>query len=271
MHASQRVALLSQAEKLRRNLAGDAATDNAHVPLIDELHALVVTGDYKSAHTKLRSAKIAPEVKTAIIGAFNEHWLSELKIEWTNHGILRSFRFWPPETKARYLQETKALLEALKDISPHVCLGFGSVLALVRDRDFIPHDDDMDTLIAFDCTTIKSLKEGRTLVAEQLSKAGYSATGDYFSHWNVRKGQTAAIDVFVGLIEADRVSWFPSARKSLLASDVFPPIKAKLLGIELDIPRNPFAYLESTYGLDWDRPIPNWNHPWNKSEYADIA
>ena len=78
------------------------------------------------------------------------------------------------------------------------------------------------------------------------------------------------MDVFVSLKEGDRVSWFPQKRGSLVVSDVFPPIRASMLGVECLVPRNPLKYLESVYGPNWRKPDPNFSHNWRTREYDEI-
>ena len=79
------------------------------------------------------------------------------------------------------------------------------------------------------------------------------------------------VDVFVGIFEGDVVSWYPAARRGLVRTDVFPPSSATLLGVEMAIPASPEAYLERLYGAGWRTPDPDFMHPWNRSEFADLS
>jgi hypothetical protein len=228
-------------------------------------------GRYREAYMGLRALGLLDqEEKKRLINAANESYLMEKQLEWTNHGILRSFRFWSLEEKQAYLRLTVEVMSCCKTVTPHVTLGFGSVLAFMRDNDFVPHDDDMDILVAFPLDVVRRYPEALELLRKAFEANGLRAHGDYPSHRNVNKNNGKSVDVFVGFIEDGRVSWFPSRRGNLRVEDVFPAENVDFLGIECEIPANPNIYLEATYGDSWKTPIANWNHPWNRREYSDF-
>lgn len=228
-------------------------------------------GQHREAYLGLRELKLLnQEEKKRLIVAANESYLMERQLEWTNHGILRSFRFWSIEEKQAYLRLTVEVMSCCKSVSPFVTLGFGSVLAIMRDNDFVPHDDDMDILVAFPLNSARRYHDALGMLREAFESCGLRAHGNYLSHRNVNKDNGKCVDVFVGFIENDRVSWFPSRRGNLRVTDVFPARKVDFLGIECEIPADPVAYLEATYGEAWKIPISNWNHPWSRQEYADF-
>lgn len=228
-------------------------------------------GRYREAYMGLRALKLLnQEEKKRLIGAANEAYLMERQLEWTNHGILRSFRFWSVEEKQAYLRLTVEVMACCKTVTPHVALGFGSVLAIMRDNDFVPHDDDMDILVAFPLDAVRQYPEALEMLNTAFESCGLRAHGNYMSHRNVNKNNGKSVDVFVGFIEDGRVSWFPSRRGNLSVAAVFPARKVDFLGVECEIPADPVAYLEATYGESWRTPIANWNHPWDRSEYASL-
>ncbi|MCL3816994.1 class I SAM-dependent methyltransferase [Aeromicrobium wangtongii] len=232
---------------------------------------LVLAGDHDAAYHGLRETReLSDEQKKELIELINSLYLLDRELEWTNHGILRSFRFWSRGEKVEYLHAANGLAEVLEGIGSEVLIGFGSVLAYVRDQDFIPHDDDLDLIVAFDATEVGSLTEALDLVVVALQKAGCEVWGDLPTHRKASSGSGHVIDVFVGLIEDGRVSWFPSARGGLSVEQVFPGQTVDFLGVPVRMPARPHEYLEVTYGPDWATPIGNWNHPWDRSQYADL-
>ncbi len=238
---------------------------------IERLLTCVKSGEYREAYLGLRQeSSLDPASKLALIAAVNSSYLLRRDLEWTNHGILRSFRFWSTEEKADYLRMTREVMVSLKRLSPHVSLGFGSVLAIIRDADFIPHDDDMDILIAFEVEKLNKFPDALSQVEQVLTADGYGVHGKYPSHRNVNRNNGKAVDVFVGFIEDGDVSWFPSRRRNLRMAQVFPTKSVELFGVECEIPNQPEEYLAATYGEDWRMPISNWNHPWNQVEYSDF-
>ncbi|WP_229669654.1 galactose-binding domain-containing protein [Microlunatus endophyticus] len=202
----------------------------------------------------------------------NSNILAERELEWTSHGIRRSFRFWPRVEQEQYVSFAMGVVEALRDLNDCVCLGFGSVLAVVRDHTLIPHDDDLDILIGFTQDQASSLADGIALVRQCLIPKGYSVTGNLTAHqWVTKSGSSHKVDVFVGLFEGQAISWYPGKRGSLTREMMFPAKSMQFLGTECVVPREPEQYLEQVYGSTWSIPDSNFRHQWVRSEYADIA
>ena len=214
---------------------------------------------------------------TEIRRKISELILSTCELDWNSHGIVRPFLYWAIEEKTEYLNQVAELVQDLLGLSPHVCLGFGIVLAYVRDGDLIPYDDDADLLIAFDSKDCSSISQGLTMLQVHLVSLGYEVSWDHFcfSHrWITKPTWNAAlpqIDVFIGLREGDAVSWYPSERASLRFDDVFPADFTKFFNISCPIPRRPMPYLDGVYGPNWRIPDAKFGHPWNKADYEDIA
>ena len=118
-------------------------------PLL-QVAALTIRGDYPRARLAFDAIEITPEVKGHFYAVMNREVLAERSLEWTAHGPRRSFRFWTEAEKFRYTDMTAQVAAQLKELTPNVCLGFGAALCVVRDGDLIPHDDDLDIIIAFE-------------------------------------------------------------------------------------------------------------------------
>lgn len=188
------------------------------------------------------------------------------------HGLKRTFKFWTTHEKVRYLEGARDLMQALRGVSPHVCLGFGAVLGHVRDQDLIGHDDDLDILVAFQTPEVPDLGRALARAEQALQGSGFEVVGHFFSHLWVRTPGGHRADVFVGLIEdGDQLAFYPSARHSLQLPDVFPAVDGHLHGVALAMPANCLGYLANTYGASWREPDIQFAHPWDRQAYADIA
>lgn len=248
----------------------DIGSDEGALALLEVLD-LTVRGKYARAHRSLASGVGSEQHRRWLRDALNDELLPSRGLEWTAHGPRRPFRSWSEAERLDYVRETAGVIEALQSLSPDVCLGFGSVLSVVRDRALIPHDDDLDVIIAFDGGEAATLADALRRVEEHMRPLGYEVTGGFAAHRHVRRPGRKAIDVFVGVFEGESISWYPGARGGLTRTIVFPPTSADLLGVTCPIPAQPEIYLERLYGQGWRVPDPYFNHAWNLAAYADIA
>lgn len=192
-------------------------------------------------------------------------------LEITTHGLRTSFRFWNDGQKRDYIRFCNQLITHLRDLSDLTTYGFGFVLGIVRDGDFIPHDDDIDILLVFRRSQIDTLSKGLQILEDHLRTRKYLVEGSFISHRWVRRDQWQA-DVFIGIIEDDdeAVSIFPSARRLHKKGDIFPCSRLDFLGEEILIPCNALKYVEKTYGKLWRTPNNLFSHPWDVPSYNDI-
>jgi glycosyltransferase involved in cell wall biosynthesis/SAM-dependent methyltransferase len=239
--------------------------------ILDKILLHINRCEYDIAVNELNSVSfVSKSEKNHIRSIINEDVLFKNKLEWNNHGITKTFRFFSQEEKKHYLLEASALIEVLRKKSDFICLGFGVVLGFVRAQDFIPHDDDIDILIGFPPINLSSAKAE---LVDFLEKNGYRNYCDKFTHMTVARGNPRikrCLDIFIGIIEEGFFSCFPSRRKGLRIDNVFPAVDRNFFDCPLPFPRNTEGYLESVYGPDWRNPISNWNHPWDRKEYSEF-
>lgn len=263
----ERVHLFFTSERPQLGISPELDDTGAY---IDCYCTMIANGEYSAAYQALRSDKLLnAEQKRALQSAINQEHLFERKLEWGTHGIRRSFRFWNDAQKSLYLREANRLVTVLADLTPHVTFGFGAVLGFIRENDFIAHDDDLDLLIALPSARA-TFSSAKTRLRNFLEAKGYTCHGENLSHFGVNyQAKGAAIDVFIGFIEDNQISWFPSMRSGLKLNEVFPTRTFHIYGEKCAIPNDPERYLEVTYGPNWREPVANWSHPWNQSEFAD--
>ena len=247
-------------------------------PSSPELDALVPVlldtfrGAYPQARRAFDAAGLDPDTTKAFRQVVNEELLPSRNLLWTIHGPTRSFRFWTPAEQSAYVRFAAEVVEALREVTPHVCFGFGAVLSVVRDRALIPHDDDLDIIIGFEPHEAATLADGLALVTRELVARGFSVRGNYSAHRQIgRNHRGKHVDVFVGLFEGDAISWYPGTRGALDRATMYPTTTAPLLGVECRIPARSELYLATLYGEAWRTPDPHFAHRWDRSSYADLA
>ena len=252
-------------------LTKTAETDDLLAKLLPTFE-LTLKADYPAARKKLAAVEDLDDAdRRRFREAMNARLLPARQRLWTIHGPQRSFRFWSDAEKDRYLRFTVEVVEALRTLTPHVSLGFGSVLSAMRDKALIPHDDDLDVIIAFEPHEATTLAEGLARIAAHLEPQGYTVSGSFSAHRHVGRPGRKYIDVFVGLFEGDQVSWYPGARGALTRDMMFPTRDVPLLGIPVPVPAHPEAYCEAVYGPTWNVPNPDFAHRWDATAYADIS
>lgn len=238
---------------------------------VREMVINAMTCQYELARKQFSGASFPARMRKPVQTALNDIVLQQRELEWTSHGARRSFRFWSRQEKVEYIELAANLVHDLRGLSSDVCLGFGSVLSVVREKDLMAHDDDLDIVIAFPPEQARTLTDARRITKDYLVELGYQVSGNFFSHWHVRR-QGRKLDVFVGIHEQDgRIGWFPGKRRGLRHDEVFPATTGNLLGVACPIPADPERYLEVVYGPNWRSPDPGWRHDWSHASYLDIA
>lgn len=250
-----------------RALPGQTIADLARI--LTQIHLR----DDESIRKDLSSLDLSADDKAAFKDRVNR-WLAGQQREWNTHGISRTFRFWSEQEKQDYVGFAADVARSLRDLTDNVCFGFGSVLAVVRDHDLIPHDDDADVIVGFEPGQAPTLADGRRLIRECLADHGYTVTAkNRFAHhfvWRPTGGQK--LDAFAGIFEGDDIAWYPGRRAALTRDMVFPPTYQTLLGHPCPVPRQPEMYLERIYGPNWQLPERYFRHRWEEArrEYQDI-
>jgi hypothetical protein len=253
----------------RRNHSG-SELDMPLRQMIDGVIVHALAADYNEANSLLRSTPgYGKKTKDQIAHAVTAHVLAARELEWTNHSVKRTFRYWTDEQKQNYLRFANRLVEEIIALGYDSCIGYGGVLSMVRDHDLIPHDDDLDLIVSLPRQSASTIGQGMDALCSELERRGYKVSGDFVTHRHVSDPSNRAVDLFVGFEEGEFVSWLPGPRKELRKSDVFPGILCPLVGVQCLLPRNPFRYVEAVYGPEWMVPVSRWNHSWDKTVYSD--
>jgi ubiquinone/menaquinone biosynthesis C-methylase UbiE len=202
-----------------------------------------------------------------ILSQVNKHFAHPSSLELTSHGLVRSFRFWSLQEKLAYLDFANSVISILSARFSNVCYGFGFMLSYIRDQDFIPHDDDIDILVAVEDLDYPVFEDALRDVEECLRESCFEVSGTWRTHRKVLHNGTE-VDVFVGLREGNEVAFFPGPRRELLYSDLFPTSKSSFWGRAIATPQKPHVYLEKVYGPEWRKPKLGWRHVDNWASFA---
>ena len=140
---------------------------------------------------------------------------------------------------------------------------YGTLLGAVRERDFIGHDNDFDTVyISEHSEPAKVRSEFKELCAFLLSR-GYELKVKATHTWVKVPGTPHKLDIFYAWFNADNQfdASYGYHGSPLPQSADFSRFRAARLGeLEVPVPANAEAILEQLYGRGWRTPDPGFAH-----------
>src|SRR5690606_40053014 len=96
--------------------------------------ATLLAGRYGEVAKAIPEKDLRPDEIGSIKRCINQVVLAPQQLEWTSHGVRRSFRYWGEAEMEDYVALTVDVCRDLAELSPDVCFGFGSVLSIEIGR-----------------------------------------------------------------------------------------------------------------------------------------
>lgn len=236
--------------------------------LVLELMLACIMTDRKAIRSTVASCKKELDVATyqALTETLNLQVLHSQRLAITaSHGAARVFRYWSQSEKLRYLKFANEVIVRLREMNNIAFIGYGTLLGLVRDGDFMPHDDDADIILILDRQPGETMEHIMGRFEECLAATGFSVHGDYPNHRHVGDPSSPrVIDVFLAIKDGETLSFNPAMIANFSADLVLPLGETVFWGETTIIPARPLMFLEMMYGPDWRTPIKNFTHRWVK-------
>lgn len=172
------------------------------------------------------------------------------------HGLGVPIAFRDTKTVMSHLVEMR---DKIRSLGHTPMFMYGTLLGAIREKDFIPHDDDVDFAVILDGVGPEELSAACDKFVEELNANGVKAKrGHPVCPLIHCRRNPMTYDIFLLGRVGDTVYW-PHAQLAIVPErvDIFLPAGAvDFKGEVFDAPADPEAVCEARYGSDWHIPNP---------------
>lgn len=199
-------------------------------------------------------------------------------------------KFTNPKNVIESIKILKITIEVLNRYNVKYYLDFGTLIGAIRDKAFIPWDDDMDIslvneedykklpdilaeikksnyrtyLVTFDDSLKGRKLKGKTIYHSEInftSENNYRVAKIRNSRfWKFGKGRNC-LDIFCKYKYKNDLAWVAQGRIHSIPNDKLSNelLEIDFYGIKCSVPKNYDEYLTSMYG-DWKTPKEDWQY-----------
>jgi len=197
-----------------------------------------------------------------------DHFLNKESLSYGPHGITETFAVKSEKQVDLAYQELSVLLTFLnKEMGIQSFVSSGTLLGMVRDGEFLGHDDDLDVCYISNFTEVAEILDERQQIKVRLTQKGYKVRNSDVAHFWVTTPNAITLDLFTGFVNSEgQCLMNPLPLPGVEVEHVTPVQIKSVKGFDIYLPHNPKPLLELNYGPNWRKPDPLWRFNWNHAK-----
>jgi len=166
-------------------------------------------------------------------------------------------------------KEITQISSLLASLDLRCFLNSGTLLGIIRDGGFLPHDDDVDLAVILNADSDREASRQWASLGELLKQClqpPYKLDLGQTILYKIVCPSELEVDLFPAWVSSGHVFVWPYLHGELNTSDLFPlrPINENLPSVFL--PAKPESFLEINYGSNWRIPDPSFRFDWNRAK-----
>ncbi|WP_162848113.1 LicD family protein [Litoreibacter halocynthiae] len=172
--------------------------------------------------------------------------------------------------KEDYLHSMKAVSDILRENGMEAMICYGTLLGAIRDKGFIPHDDDVDMLYVDTSSNREEMMHNRKAVMQLFKDLDYRIWDSGTNFHVTPPGLRGGVDLFPCYRDGSLLHLMMERYlyRGIPEDIVIPTTEVELYGRTLPAPAKPERLMAERYGETWHTPNPYHEWPWELGTQA---
>jgi hypothetical protein len=179
------------------------------------------------------------------------------------HGLTRTFSIRIEKEKDKAYLALSSLLNIInQEFGIPAFASSGTLLGLVREGQFLGHDDDLDICYISAKKENEDILNERLKLIEFLNNNDYKVSNSRGAHLWCTTPERITIDIFTGWLAGSCCIMHPLSSVGVSTNSILPLKVEQYNGFGIYIHHKPKELLELNYGTNWESSDPFWVFDW---------